>query len=58
MGDTNILSTLIVALVLAAVVFLIVRKMIRDRKAGKHSCGCGCSACPMSGSCHNKERKA
>ena len=38
-GETNIVSTLIVAAVLAVIVFFIARRMIRDRKAGKHSCG-------------------
>lgn len=57
-GETNILSTLIVAAVLAAVVFLIVRKMIRDKRAGRNSCGCGCGSCPMSGSCHKQGKKA
>ena len=57
-GETNIVSTLIVAAVLAVIVFFIARRMIRDRKAGKHSCGAGCSGCPMSGSCHKQGKKA
>jgi len=57
-GETNIVSTLIVAAVLAVIVFFIARRMIRDRKAGKHSCGGGCSGCPMSGSCHKQGKKA
>ena len=34
------LSTVIIGLILAGVVYLVVRKMIRDRREGK---GCGCS---------------
>ena len=48
------LATIIICVVLAAVVSLIVAKMIRDKKKGKTSCGCGCSGCAMSGSCHQK----
>lgn len=46
------LPTIIVCAVLAAVVALIVRKMIKDKKKGKSGCGCGCDACAMKGSCH------
>ena len=35
---------LILVLILAAVVFLAVRKLVRDRKSGK-TCSCGCSGC-------------
>ncbi len=45
-------GTLVILLVLAAVVTLIVRKMLRDRKQGRTSCGCGCEHCAMSGRCH------
>ena len=33
----------------------IVAGMVRNRKKGTSSCGCGCSNCPMSGSCHTKK---
>ncbi len=49
----NIATILIIA-ALAAVVVLVIIKMIRDKKAGRSSCGCGCASCPMSGSCHGK----
>ena len=42
------LPTILVALVLAAAVALIVRKIVRDRRSG---CSCGCGSCPHSGSC-------
>ncbi len=47
-------GTLIVALALLAVIGLIVFRLIRDRKHGKSTCGCGCADCPMNGSCHKK----
>ena len=46
------LGTILVALALAAVVVLIIRKLIRDKKKGKCSCGTKCSGCAMNGSCH------
>ena len=49
------MGTAIVLLVLAAVVALIVFSIVRDRKAGKSSCGCKCSCCPMAGQCHKKK---
>ena len=49
------MGTAIVLLVLAAVVALIVFSIVRDRKAGKYSCGCKCSCCPMAGQCHKKK---
>ena len=42
---------IIVIAVLALIIGLIVRGMIRDRKQGK-CCGCsGCSGCPSKGTC-------
>ena len=58
--DTN-LGSILAMLVLLAVVALIVRRLILDKRAGKHICGgscgsCGgsCSGCPMQGRCHGK----
>ncbi|MEA4923511.1 MAG: FeoB-associated Cys-rich membrane protein [Eubacteriaceae bacterium] len=38
-------ATVIVALIVAALLALVIVKMVRDRKAGKSSCGCSCSMC-------------
>lgn len=46
------IGTIAVGLVLLAVVILIVRIMMRDKKQGKSSCGGNCGNCPMGGSCH------
>ena len=58
--QTNI-GSIVVVLVLLAIVALIVRRLVMDRKAGKHicggscgSCGGGCQGCPMAGKCHSK----
>ena len=41
---------MVVAGVLAAIIFSIVR----DKKKGKSSCGCGCENCAMKGQCHKE----
>ena len=48
-------ATIGIAAVVAAVVGLIVFKMVRDKKKGKSGCGCGCSGCAMSEQCHGKK---
>ena len=48
------IGTIVVGLVLLAVVILIVRIMMRDKKQGKSSCGGNCAGCAACGSCHNK----
>lgn len=50
---TENLGTIIVALILAAVVFAILRKLVKDKKQGKSSCGCNCASCAMGGQCHH-----
>lgn len=47
------IATIIICAVLIAVVAAIIVSMIRNKKKGKSSCGCGCADCPMSGSCHS-----
>jgi len=47
----------IVILVIAALVGVVIRYMIREHKAGRKSCGFDCSTCAMSGSCHSHSAK-
>ncbi len=42
--SANLINIVLIA-VLALVVGLLIRGMIRDRKAGKSSCGGNCAAC-------------
>ena len=49
------LSTIIVCAILAAVFAGVIRTVIKNKKKGKSACGCGCSSCPMSGSCNDKQ---
>lgn len=44
------MGTTIVALILAAIVGLTVLNLLKKKKAGKSSCGCGCEHC--SAGCH------
>lgn len=39
------MGTVVVGAVLLTVVTLIIKKMIRDKKSGKSSCGGDCSRC-------------
>ena len=46
------IGNIIVILIVTAVIILSVRSIIKDKKAGKGGCGCGCKNCAMSGKCH------
>lgn len=48
-------GTLVLCILLLAVVALIVWSLLRQRKQGKSSCGCGCAHCAMHGSCHSQK---
>lgn len=50
------LSTILISIFLLAIVTLIIRYLLQQKKQGKHSCGgnCGsCGACSMGGQCHS-----
>lgn len=51
------IGTILVLLIVCALVALVVRKMIRDRRKGKSSCGCNCAHCAMAGSCHSANQQ-
>ncbi|MBR4510753.1 MAG: FeoB-associated Cys-rich membrane protein [Ruminococcus sp.] len=46
------LGTIVVTLILIGIVTAIIVKMVKDKKQGKGSCGCGCEHCAMHGKCH------
>ncbi len=50
------ISTIIISLVLLLIVAAIIYKLVKDKKKGKHSCGCDCAHCAMAGSCHSKKQ--
>lgn len=49
------IGTIVVAVLLAAVLTLIILKIVGDKKKGRSSCGCDCGKCAMSGSCHKQK---
>ncbi len=46
------MATIIVGMSVAFIVFLIIRKLYKDKKSGKSACGCKCQGCPNSQICH------
>ena len=48
-------ASIIVSIILAVLVIAIIVKLIRDKRNGKSSCGCGCTNCAMQGTCHDKK---
>lgn len=48
-------ATIIICVILLSVVAAVIGKMVRNKRNGRSSCGCGCADCPMSGSCHPKK---
>ena len=53
----NNLGTIVVASVVAVAFAVVIVKMIKDKKAGKSSCGGSCEMCGMAGACHGAARK-
>lgn len=49
------IGTIVISLILAGVVAAIIVYMIKSRKQGKSSCGCGCKGCAMHGACHRQK---
>ena len=45
-------GTIVVLLIVLLCVSLAAMQLIRDKKKGKTSCGCGCANCAMHGACH------
>lgn len=46
------IGTIVVAVILAIIVTAVIAKMVKNKKQGKSSCGCGCENCAMKGECH------
>lgn len=49
------IGTILVSAVLVAIVALIVRSLVKNKKKGKSSCGCNCAHCAMAGTCHKSK---
>ena len=50
------LANIVVCLVLLLAVTLAVVKLVRDKKAGRSSCGSVCSGCPAHGACSGRKQ--
>lgn len=50
------LANIVICLVLILAVSLAVVKLVRDKRAGRSSCGCGCSACSANGACSGRKQ--
>ena len=44
----------ILGIVIANSVVAVIVKKVKDQKAGKSGCGCGCSGCLSKGQCHKE----
>ncbi len=51
----NNLATIIISIVLLAVILLILRTIIKDKRNGKSSCGANCACCALHDKCHGKK---
>ncbi len=49
------LANIAVAAVLIAVVAVVVIRLVKNKRTGKSSCGCGCQSCPMGANCRQKK---
>ena len=45
------LGTILISVALIALIVLIIRSMIRDKKMGKSTCGGSCASCKMCAAC-------
>ena len=50
------LGTILISLVLLVIVSLIVVYLLRQKKAGKSSCGANCAHRAMHGQCHEHQK--
>ena len=49
------LATILICAALIVVVAAIILHLVRNKKKGNSSCGCGCENCAMHGTCHSKK---
>lgn len=49
------MATIVISAVMVIVVATVIAGMVRNRRKGKSSCGCGCAGCAMNGACHPKK---
>jgi len=47
--------SIFLGVLIAILVLLAIRKLVKDRKSGKSSCSGSCGDCPFGGQCHQKK---
>lgn len=52
------MATIIISAVLVLLVAAVIASMVRGKRKGKSSCGCGCAGCAMNGACHPAKPEA
>lgn len=52
----NLATIIIGTLVLSLLIFVTVR-LVRNKRAGKSSCSCGCGGCAMRDACQKAKKK-
>lgn len=50
-------ATIMISAVLILAVAAVIVNMVRNKRRGKSSCGCGCAGCAMNGACHPKKKE-
>lgn len=48
----NNLSTILISVFLIAIIAAVIVLLVKDKKHGKSTCGCGCKNCAMRGECN------
>lgn len=49
-------ATIVISAILILLVVAVIVKLMRDKRNGRTSCGCGCSNCAMQGTCHQNKK--
>ena len=48
------LATVVICAILVLIVAAILVRMVKNKRKGRSSCGCGCEHCAMHGECHKQ----
>ena len=52
------ISTIVLCIVLIAAVAAIVAHLVKNKRRGKSSCGCGCQSCAMAEICRERNNRS
>lgn len=51
------MATLIISMILFIIAASVIAGMVRNKRKGRGSCGCGCAGCHAGSHCANKNEK-